>query len=994
MSKQNKFFNQKELDTKNAKISSVSSVNISGKNLITGDEKGNLRTYEISEDNKLNLSKEVNLKSKIEKICIPENRRIAFILSGGDIHYTNIPNMDNTKALFNSRDIVGLYLNKDDPKFENSILVMQKKDKIIIKIYDYEIDKGKIIINEHKTNTQLFLDFLPKCVAWIEDNFLVFDKNNKIYRYNCNTGETIDDNVGFDNAVEIFSLGGKIAVSSTMYSLFMKNGKSYPINPLMHFNDDFHCFCEFKNHLIALYNNNIGIYKLVQQTYEQVETINFDAGQKSKFMVVSRYKLIVLTESGDKTIFLDMQERPYQEQVKSLIDQKLYDKAIDKLLENIPEDDLGRQSKVENVFLDCGWACLEGQKKDYQNSIKYLSLTNFNPFEFIYMFLDEFKINIIHDDKKDDIINKKKENQFFLENPGEPVKREAYKFLIKLLKSKRDYILEKKIKSNNCSEIYEIKFKSSERSKINLEKSSTEITIRDALNAINSTLIKSLIKVKEDPKEIEAVLDNESINYSRFDDFENDEFFKDKKNINLDETKFTLFYIYEKKGNDYEKVLEQWKTFGESNNKNYSLIGKGRTKKIFYKFKDNRNIDRDKKEELFKKYIKWLLEKYREEAFELILKTEIVSPKIFIDEIIPDFIKYINNKGNEKEKEKEKKEETAEDIKEKYLEYCNNSQNSEFYQTQILELYADKLFKFNGKDKAPEKIEGDIKKYYDLLMDIIKNEESVYDKKSILKYIDNSWLKEPRIYLCSRLKEYKKALQELFEDSKKTKSFKEIEEFCKKNNDPNEKIFESFYKILGTAVKEYQQKIEENKKKIIELEKELKEKNNELNEDDKKNKENEKKKLENDIAELEKDKKPFEDEMLYILKEYGNIDDNIDPIVALDYANDELNICECKEFFNYLTEMVKDFTVRDNKNKISKNLSEIGLLYKKKEEYEFNKKYTIIDSDKVCDLCRKKIGSTIFVVYPNLRVYHSKCAPNNSIDPMTGINFMKKKFIE
>ena len=130
----------------------------------------------------------------------------------------------------------------------------------------------------------------------------------------------------------------------------------------MHFNDDFHCFCEFKNHLIALYNNNIGIYKLVQQTYEQVETINFDAGQKSKFMVVSRYKLIVLTESGDKTIFLDMQERPYQEQVKSLIDQKLYDKAIDKLLENIPEDDLGRQSKVENVFLDCGWACLEGQK--------------------------------------------------------------------------------------------------------------------------------------------------------------------------------------------------------------------------------------------------------------------------------------------------------------------------------------------------------------------------------------------------------------------------------------------------------------------------------------------------------------------------------------------------------------------------------------------------------------------------------------------------------
>ena len=154
-----------------------------------------------------------------------------------------------------------------------------------------------------------------------------------------------------------------------------------------------------------------------------------------------------------------------------------------------------------------------------------------------------------------------------------------------------------------------------------------------------------------------------------------------------------------------------------------------------------------------------------------------------------------------------------------------------------------------------------------------------------------------------------------------------------------------------------------------------------------------KKELENEKSRLDSLKKPYEDEMLKILKENGSID-KIDPIFALDYANDHWNICESNEFFNYLMKVVKDFTVEGNKYKVTKNLSEIGLVYKEKEAYEFKKKYVTIDSDKACDLCKKKIGSTIFVVYPNLRVYHSKCAQNTNIDPMTGVDFSKKKYIE
>ena len=66
-----------------------------------------------------------------------------------------------------------------------------------------------------------------------------------------------------------------------------------------------------------------------------------------------------------------------------------------------------------------------------------------------------------------------------------------------------------------------------------------------------------------------------------------------------------------------------------------------------------------------------------------------------------------------------------------------------------------------------------------MLVGIIKSKDSLYNKKTILEDIENSWLKEIRIYLYSQLKEYDKALDDLFKEAEETKSFKELEEFCK-----------------------------------------------------------------------------------------------------------------------------------------------------------------------------------------------------------------------
>lgn len=332
---------------------------------------------------------------------------------------------------------------------------------------------------------------------------------------------------------------------------------------------------------------------------------------------------------------------------------------------------------------------------------------------------------------------------------------------------------------------------SSKRSKINLSDSKAEITVRNTLDSINSTLIKSLIKLSRDPHEIELALDNESIVFSLFDELQEDMFFKDEKNKNLDETKFTLAYIAEKKG-DFETALKEWENFGNSKQQNdkFSLIARERTKKIFYKFKENKTTDKDTKKDSFRNHIKWLLRKYPNEAFEVITKTELVTNKLFLEEIIPEV---------EKDTGENKIESGS--IKEKFLEYCNQNQPTEDYQTQLLQLYADKLFSYKDRKSYPGKLEGDLKKYHEAFMRVIQAPKSCYNKRTILEYIYGSWLKEPIKYLYSQLKEHDKALNELFNDAKTTLSFADLEKYCQENTATKPDIFQNFYKLLSDYVK-------------------------------------------------------------------------------------------------------------------------------------------------------------------------------------------------
>ena len=950
-----------------AKSSNITAVNIYEKNLITGDDKGNIIIYQLKKS-EIKKIKEFKLESQIEKICISYDKKLAFILSGGNIFYITLLILDELKPFLQTNDVAMIFVNLEDEKNYNSILAVHKNSKIVIKIYNYyKLDEGKKLkVKEQHLNKELTIQVLPDCGIWTRKNIFVYSINHKTVCWlYCDSGKIISDE-GVDNAIDLCLFDDKLAISNQQFSLYMWEGQASPLSMTLHESADFHSFCLYKNFRVALYDKKITFYYETTQFLEPVDSINLENDEIGKYMISSGSKLIILTISENKKInFIDIQDGGFDGEIKILLDNKLYNESMEKITAFIPLNDEDRQSEIENLYLDSAMVCLENIMKDYEIAIKYLSLTNFNPFEFIYMFCDALKIKIIHTDEENSINNNKAKNQFFNTNEEEKKQKEGFEFLVSLLKIKRNYIYEKLIKAKSYDLNKEISFMSSNRAKINLKFSDTKITIGITLEQIIICILKCLIKLKSEPKEIEDIFNHESSKYIKLENLDNDPFFSDEKNKSPDYIKLINCCISEKYGNNYELAFKDWKDLGENKNKQYSLIGKERTKQLFYKLKEDKNIEIDEKERLFKLYILWLLDKYPEDAFELEQKAELVNAKDFMDEIIP-LSKTVN-------------------LKQKYLEYCIKLHKTELYQTLLLELYIDKLFELTGKDIKPKNLNGDAKNYYDLIMNIINSEDNLYNKKTIFEHLGNSWFIEAKISMYAQLNEYNKAIEELYKEATRTLDFKPLEEFCKKYNEKVDiQLFEMFYKLLSVDVKKYQESIENSKEKLKQLKKESEENKSDESKIDE---------LEKEININEEMKKPLEKEMLELLKNYGNIE-NIDPLLALELANDHLNICKNIEFFNYLKKIVKDFTTEGNRYKIEKNLSDIGLAYRAKEEYDLKQKHVQIDSDTSCDLCKKTIGSTIFVVYPNLKVYHSKCAPNIHIDPSTRADLTKQVFIE
>lgn len=886
--------------------------------LLLGDEKGSLMGFPFTQNGQIDKSEKINLQKygkKIEKIVVSYPKAVAFVLVNLHVLVFSLPNLKQICEL-EKHTSVGIAIDACDKVECARLLTISKKRKV--RQYQFDKLKSTITLIEKK---ELVLDETPEVYEWY-GTYLCYKHKNKIHWVELNSGkkETGD----FPNKKHLVYVTDGLLASSIYNGVFLKEG-GIPISiDSLTYQSKFIEVGEFRSYLVALHEDSMLFFVKGEKKYKQIQKIDVPEGEIGKTIAITNNAIVLMAMDNKKNYsFYLIEELPYVLIIGSLLNKGKYNDALVKLNENIPSTDPNKPKMVENFFLNCSWMCIIN--KNFKLAYEYGHISNFNPFEYIYIYYTLIPMTILHKDCVDSITSQLSMNQIrqLIEDKDKEIKiPEAYEFLQRILQFKRRYIISRYEFPRDSNEV--MTFDSSNYSLINLSSSNTQIKLGELLNMINITLVKVMIQSKRPPKELASIIDTPFFTCIGICDFLKDDFFK---NTQTSERDVAMAYFYEKKG-DYGNALKIWKDFGINQNVDKKIKEEAieRTKGIFIKFKGE-TLGKEKNSNLYKIYSEWLLDNYPEQSFDVQIKTSIVDHDYYISSILFNIEK--------------KKPET--NLRERFLALLNERNPTTTYQTKLLELYIDILLSENLDEEKKTK-------YYKLFMDIIQADKICYNESFLLEKIKGTWLIDAEVYLYSKCHLHSVALDKLLEGIESGRNnFYMIEEYCEENMaDKPDILTEYFQKLL--------------KKK------------NELVQDNKDDK-------------LDK----YTEEMLNLLEKYGDIT-QLDPIYTLENLPPNINACD-GILHEYINKVIKEYTSLNNKYTLTKSLSDMALIYKEKEVLDAKEKYVSIESDTICELCKKKIGNTIFYVYPNMMIFHSKCAQNISICPTTGVDFTKKKMI-
>ena len=912
------------------------------------DEKGMLKVFKVT---KTNLEPQADItfpKNKpCEKIVYRYKTNHIFCLVNGEIFVYKLPKLELISELKAKDPIVSIAINATDFSDTHRILTVNKKKKI--KLYELDLI-GKSFI-ENKTDTSLSVIDIPDKYQWYGDIFVYYTVKAKKTVISWliisqNITKSMNDldvtNIQYVNGKAID--GGTIAITPDL-ALFLDVGTVKSLSPIPLVNVTVVDITEVKNFIIFLEKNIFRVYMPNEQNiYASVQHEKLPQNEEGYILVDNQARLIYISkqELGNnqcKHFFYYVTETPYTQVNIKLLSSGQFDEALAKINDNVGSCDENKEAIIEQYYLDCAWNCV--RLNQYEKAYQYCHLTNFDPFEFCYLFQTMLELQILHTDKEKEIKENLSKNQissFMMKDTSgnKDLFKQAKRFLYKILLAKRKYFLTKFDfpKDNDKT----IKFADSKFSIIDLSKSTTKIKLIDMLDYINVTLIKIMIENEHSPKEIAAIIDHNSFECKGFCDFSEDKYFV-KEGSNR---RCALAYLYEKKG-EFEKALKVWKSYGSVTQTKFAMLiseARERTAKIFKAFqKDEKNKTSNLK--LFEEYIKWILTKEPEKAFKIAIDASTPLDKTTPEFITIDFfLETILPKVGNKEKELE--------LKEKFLVFLDCHSPSTIYQTMLIEIYIDKLFKIYPSSFTAGEFTGEAKRYRDLLLFALQKPDSVYNKSKILERIKDSWLKEEEIYLYSELKMFNEALNKLLLQATSASTipnFEQVEKFCDDNLSNKSDIFSN----LLTKIIELKAKAEPGKEKV------------------------------------------FDDEILNILNKYGDVN-KLDPVFAFQNIPTNMNVSQDSILSKYIEKVFKQYTSLTNKYKIARNISDMALIYKEKEVLEEKHKGVFIENETTCCLCNKKIGNT-FVIYPNMKLFHPKCATNLSVCPSTGCDFSKKKAI-
>ena len=93
-------------------------------------------------------------------------------------------------------------------------------------------------------------------------------------------------------------------------------------------------------------------------------------------------------------IIRELKETPFEEQLSRLLKVNKFEESLAILNNKIPLNE--KMEQFENYYLDCTRAHFI--KEDYEKATKFFRVSNFNPFELLYLFIKLSKVKPIHID--------------------------------------------------------------------------------------------------------------------------------------------------------------------------------------------------------------------------------------------------------------------------------------------------------------------------------------------------------------------------------------------------------------------------------------------------------------------------------------------------------------------------------------------------------------------------------------------------------------------
>ena len=951
--------------------------------IITGDSNGVIRSYKRDGSKLVETQQLQFVKTKIDKLIANGESKILYILTGGSLFIYSLPNLkDNTpkdsdRETRDLKDIAKIVRN-ECPKNKNDLMIITKKKKIIF--YEYNNEIQKLYLKEYKDKENKHLEItlkeIPEKIKWYGENICYFLKQtNKLV---FNTIETNKKNISKIKEEKQDIPAEDIAFIQSSWAIlypggftffFGTDGQNKNKNPItLNASDPFYELEIFNDlYIVSLHEKSIGIYdynegKCVQELTTDTSDVSvkkfLSKASKSIFLISTTKKEEKGKQENTSNLW-ELREFSFEKQIKLSLKYDQIDKAFG-ILNNKLEYNMDKFLFLESFYCDCAWNCFKKKNKEgYETAEKYFSLCNFNPFELSYHYIRLLEIHPIHSDFKDiDNLPKEiKDAQIFGDIKDEKI-LSALEMLINTLQSKKSYLLsivesEQNERGKKRDIVAETKnkiitFESSQNCVINLKDAEPkEITIFDVIKMINEILIKGMVLLKRSISTIEDIIENDNYNEEYFEKF--------LSNINTFTSDITLAYIYKKnqKYSEAFNLLEKYiNDLGKTveNKESRNLL-----QKILIGFGKNQDYV-----EVFQQGLKILLKNHYLPAFEILLSNELISIDAFIE-----ILEEIDKNSISTSKKELFLRLLCED--KKYSNYSNEKN-----QTSYMELLLNKLFHEVKREFVPPPKSKDAKEYEGLpnkykdfkeLFTKFKN----YNKEKLLNLIKDSWMYDIIIYLLTETQKYNEAIQKLVELVKTNhKDFQDIRDYCKENYKNDINIFKEYYTILKQNYDD--QNIEEMKPmfkkemlKILELFI-----NGELLDEEVKNNKN---KLE--LLNLMNPK-----DILQLIPNDWKLNE------PLDEKDKD------KTLFHLLRYYLKEYAIINNNYKRLENLAKMDLIYKQLKLYELRDKHVLLDINTSCYLCNKKIqNNTVFLVYPNGHIYHSRCSPDLHIEIKTGRNF-------